>query len=187
MLCPHLVIHFRLFHTALRTLGGETTSSSRTKVWSRLGEVKSRSCESSRLNSRKFSKIRVSCLSHVDSCPNFDPSVQPGSEAGGLAALQRQSRSSPFSKVASRMRGRGKGRSLLRCLHVTSRSKSQSGYQGKVRRVLLMSQPSYIFALKALGNYLRLSSQGKRLANSFASDDGLDRQVAPAESPPTLL
>jgi hypothetical protein len=82
----------------------ETTSPSGTKVlsackslafvWSRLGEVKSRSCESSRLNSRKFSKIRVPCLSHVDSCPNFDPSVQPGSEAGGLAALQRQSKRS---------------------------------------------------------------------------------------------
>lgn len=118
----------------------ETRSPSRTKVlsackslafvWSKLGEVKSRSCESSRLYSRKFSNIRAPCLSHVDSCPNFDPSVQPGAR---LVALQlcdaRAKKSSPFSKVCfARMRGRDKGRSLLRCLHVTLSSKSQSGY-----------------------------------------------------------
>ena len=113
MLCPHLVIHFNLFHTALRTLGGGNYVTKQDRglvsackslafVWSRLGEVKSWSCESSRLNSRKFSKIRVSCLSHIDSCQNFDPSVQPGSEAGGLAALRHQSKEAePFSKVAS--------------------------------------------------------------------------------------
>ena len=38
----------------------------------------------------------------------------------------RAKKSSPFSNACfARMRGRDKGRSLLRCLHVTSSSKSQ--------------------------------------------------------------
>ena len=110
----------------------EATSPSRTKG---LGEVKSRPCESSRLNSRIFSKIRVFCLSHVDSSPNFDPSVQLGSEAGGLAALRRQSKEAGpvFQGCFARMRGCDKGRSLLRCVHVTSQVRGTiSGFPGKV-------------------------------------------------------
>ena len=137
MLCPYLVIHFSLFHTALRTLGGGNYVTKQDRglvsackslafVWSRLGEVKSWSCESSRLNSRKFSKIRVSCLSH-----RFVPKFRSVSSAGkrgwwpcSFATPEQRSRV-VFQDCFARMRGCDKGRSLLRGLHMSSSSKCQ--------------------------------------------------------------